>query len=140
MFCAGGAAAAHSSAMFCDGGTRHLPIRVPEREELRFPEEVRGQDDCVSCLSPPLPHDGPAFHLTGQTHLSSVVGVCRCLHTDKEYPEEHVAFVTQHNIALHMFDTEENKAQLQTRPIVLLGLRFHTRAPLSISLLFVVTS
>jgi len=42
--------------------------------------------------------------------LNCMLVPCSCLHTDKEYPEEHVEFVTQHNIALHMFDTEENKA------------------------------
>ena len=55
--------------------------------------------------------------------LNCMLVPCSCLHTDKEYPEEHVEFVTQHNIALHMFDTEENKAaQMNLAFALLIGL------------------
>ena len=33
-----------------------------------------------------------------------------CLYTDKDYPEDHMEFVQNHNISLKPFDMEENKA------------------------------
>jgi len=32
-----------------------------------------------------------------------------CLYTDKDYPEDHMEFVQNHNISLKPFDMEENK-------------------------------
>jgi len=32
-----------------------------------------------------------------------------CLYTDKDYPEDHMEFVQNHNISLKTFDMEENK-------------------------------
>merc|ERR1712216_283231 len=32
-----------------------------------------------------------------------------CLYTEKDYPEDHVAFMAEHGVNLKMFDIEENK-------------------------------